>query len=138
MPRYEFTLLLRHLEKVDTVSALKKLVSHVINKGNVVRNIHSLGTKSLPVNMGVKEDKHTHGTYILLDVNCPKNEVQPIKAFFRNDTNVIRTNAILHEEVYFPEPHCDGWTELDYGKMLDDLKANRKYQTKLRTHPYVN
>lgn len=137
MPRYEVSLIMKILERPAMVETLKGLVGHVIKEGNVVRKIQSMGTRGLPVLMKAHGEKHTVGTYVLLDVECPDNSVVPLKKFFISDKSVLRTRFHLHDIVYRPEPPCGGMVEPDYAEILQDAKRSGKHKTKPLTHPYV-
>nr|XP_039255402.1 28S ribosomal protein S6, mitochondrial-like [Styela clava] len=132
MPRYEIALLMKVLERPETVSTMKGLLKNVMNNGNVVRKIQCLGSRGLPASKRSEGETHRNGMYFILDVHAPTTQVQPIRKSFLNDKNVLFTKVNDYYSVYKPEPPCGGMNEPDYEKLLEEKPKQ------MMSHPYSN
>lgn len=137
MPRFEISVILRILARPDAVATMKNLLEPVLKDGNIVRKIQCLGSRGLPTMKTMNGEKHTDGTYFVLDVECPENTISIMKDNFMLHKNVISAFPLSHKVVYENETPCGGMNEPDYVKLLEDLKKSGKFQRKPQTHPYV-
>lgn len=137
MPRFEISVILRILKRQDAVATLKSLLQPVLENENVVRKIQCLGSRGLPTLKVCSAEKHTEGTYFVLDVECPDNTISRIKDNFTLHRDVISAFPVSHKVAYENEPTCGGMDEPDYVKLLEELKTSGKFQRKPQTPPYV-
>lgn len=137
MPRYEISLILRILARPDTVATMKNLIEPVLKNGSVVRKIQCLGSRGLPTLKKLNGEKHTDGTYFVLDVECPSRTISTIRDNFMLHKDVISAFPVSHKTAYENEAPCGGMDEPDYVKLLEELKTSGKFQKKPQTPPYV-
>ncbi|CAN2387577.1 ribosomal protein S6 [Pristimantis euphronides] len=108
MPRYEMALILKAMQRPETVATLKRTIETLLEKGAIVRNLESLGEKTLPYKISLHSQRHTRGGYFLLDFYSPPNIIPSVLDHLSRDIDVIRPTILKHEEEKPPKQPCPG------------------------------
>ncbi|KAM3934663.1 small ribosomal subunit protein bS6m [Leptodactylus fuscus] len=108
MPRYEMALIVKAMQRPETVATLKRTIETLMEKGAIVRNLENLGEKNLPYKISKHNQRHTRGGYFLVDFYSPPNVIPSVLDHLSRDIDVIRPNILLHDEEKPPERPCPG------------------------------
>ncbi|XP_068122167.1 small ribosomal subunit protein bS6m isoform X2 [Hyperolius riggenbachi] len=124
MPRYEMALILKAMQRPETVATLKRTIEALFEKGAIVRNLESLGEKNLPYRMRKHHEHHVRGGYYLVDFYAPTTIIPVMLEHLSRDIDVIRPTILKHEEEKKPEKPCPG--------MLPPTNLEEKFRTRKR------
>ncbi|XP_018410668.1 PREDICTED: 28S ribosomal protein S6, mitochondrial [Nanorana parkeri] len=108
MPRYEMALILKAMQRPETVATLKRTMEALFEKGAIIRNLESLGEKTLPYKISKHSQRHTRGGYFLVDFYAPPTIIPSMLDHLSRDIDVIRPTILKHEEEKRPEKPCQG------------------------------
>ncbi|XP_073473282.1 small ribosomal subunit protein bS6m [Aquarana catesbeiana] len=108
MPRYEMALIIKAMQRPETVATLKRTMEALFERGAIIRNLESLGEKNLPYKISKHSQRHTRGGYFLVDFYAPPTAVSNIIDHLGRDIDVIRPTILKHEEEKRPEKPCTG------------------------------
>ncbi|XP_039599762.1 28S ribosomal protein S6, mitochondrial isoform X1 [Polypterus senegalus] len=97
MPRYELALILKAMQRPETVATLKRTMEALIEKGAVVRSLESLGERSLPYKMSKHNMRHTRGGYFLVDFYASPTIVSNMLDHLERDIDVVRPTILKHQ-----------------------------------------
>uniref|UniRef100_A0A8C5L3Q1 Small ribosomal subunit protein bS6m n=2 Tax=Jaculus jaculus TaxID=51337 RepID=A0A8C5L3Q1_JACJA len=125
MPRYELALLLKAMQRPETVAALKRTVEALLDRGAIVRNLESLGERTLPYKISAHSQKHRRAGYFLVDFYAPTTMVDSILDHLSRDTDVVRPTVVKHpltQEV----KECDGIVPVPLQEKLYSTKRSKK------------
>ncbi|XP_030058033.1 small ribosomal subunit protein bS6m [Microcaecilia unicolor] len=117
MPRYELALILKAMQRPETAATLKRTVEALMKHGAVVRNLESLGERSLPYRIFKHSQQHTRGGYFLLDLDAPADIVTSMMDHMDRDIDVIRP-TFIRQRVYLQLEECAGMSPPDYEAKL--------------------
>ena len=90
MPTYEMTVIMRKLAQPALVSAVKRVADEIYVGGGYIRNIQSLGTRSLPNTKKSKGLTHKEGTYMLMNIDIKTKEIDRLKDEYNRDKDIIQ------------------------------------------------
>ncbi|XP_051006221.1 28S ribosomal protein S6, mitochondrial [Acomys russatus] len=96
MPRYELALILKAMRRPETAAALKRTIGSLMDQGAIVRNLESLGERTLPYRISSHNLKHNRGGYFLVDFYAPSSTVENILEHLMRDIDVIRPSIVKH------------------------------------------
>ncbi|XP_075053319.1 small ribosomal subunit protein bS6m [Mixophyes fleayi] len=108
MPRYELALILKAMQRPETVATLKRTIETLMEKGAIVRNLENLGEKALPYKVFKHSQRHIRGGYFLVDFYAPPTIVTRMTDHLSRDIDVVRQTILKHEEEKKPERPCQG------------------------------
>ncbi|XP_069801515.1 small ribosomal subunit protein bS6m [Dendropsophus ebraccatus] len=108
MPRYEMALILKAMQRPETVATLKRTLETLMGKGAIVRNLENLGEKNLPYKISKHNQRHIRAGYFLVDFYSPPNIIPGVLDHLSRDIDVIRPTILKHEEEKPPERPCPG------------------------------
>ncbi|MEE6467923.1 hypothetical protein FKM82_008112 [Ascaphus truei] len=106
MPRYELSLILKAMQRPETVATLKRTIEALMERGAVVRNLESLGEKQLPYKISKHNLRHTRGGYFLVDFHAPPTIVPIMLEHLSRDIDVIRPTFL--KQVLKTYDECPG------------------------------
>ncbi|XP_072254365.1 small ribosomal subunit protein bS6m [Pyxicephalus adspersus] len=124
MPRYEMALILKAMQRPETVSTLKRTLEALFEKGAIVRNLESLGEKNLPYKISKHNQRHSRGGYFLVDFYAPPTLIPSMLDHLSRDIDVIRPTILKHEEEKKPDKPCQG--------MVTATNLEEKFRTRKR------
>ena len=99
------TLIMRKMAQPSLVQAVKKVAEEIYSQGGYIRNMKSLGTRTLPNIKYAKGLKHTEGTYLLLDVDVRTSDLDKLGDEYRRDGDIIHQRFFSKVEEEF---NCAG------------------------------
>ncbi|KAM5179912.1 small ribosomal subunit protein bS6m-like isoform 2-T2 [Mantella aurantiaca] len=108
MPRYEMALILKAMQRPETVATLKRTMEALFERGAIIRSLESLGEKNLPYKISKHNQRHIRGGYFLLDFHAPPTIIPSMLDHLSRDIDVIRPTILKHEEEKRPEKPCEG------------------------------
>ncbi|KAJ8248201.1 hypothetical protein GJAV_G00239450 [Gymnothorax javanicus] len=106
MPRYELSLILKAMQRPETVSALRRTVQTLMDRGAVVRGLESLGERSLPYRIAKHNMRHTRGGYFLVDFHAAPKILPEFLDHLERDVDVIRQTVLKKEIETIPRNCC--------------------------------
>ncbi|XP_048865569.1 28S ribosomal protein S6, mitochondrial [Brienomyrus brachyistius] len=108
MPRYELTLILKAMQRPETIATLRRTVETLIERGAVVRGLENLGERALPYKISRHGIRHTRGGYFLLDFYSQSEILPSFLDHLKRDVDVVRPTVLRKETAItrccFPEP----------------------------------
>jgi len=104
MPSYELTLIMRNMAHPELVQAIKKASCEIYKSGGYIRQIQSLGFRTLPNLKVSKGRKHREGTYMLMDIDVKASDLVKINDEFIRDRNIIQQNFLSKKDEFFVCP----------------------------------
>ena len=113
MPTYEMTVIMRKMSHPSLVSAVKKVAEEIYTSGGYIRKIQSLGTRPLPNVKYSKEQKHTEGTYMLMDIDVRTQDLSKIIDEYNRDKDIIQQFFMARTEETF---ECENTLDLERKK----------------------
>ncbi|KAM9321280.1 small ribosomal subunit protein bS6m [Gastrophryne carolinensis] len=108
MPRYEMALILKAMQRPETVATLKRTIEALFERGAIVRNLESLGQKNLPYRISKHNQRHIQGGYFLVDFYAPPTILPNMLDHLSRDIDIIRPTILKHEEEKKPAKPCPG------------------------------
>ncbi|XP_066535392.1 28S ribosomal protein S6, mitochondrial [Hoplias malabaricus] len=107
MPRYELSLILRAMQRPEVAAALRRTAETLLERGAVVRELQSLGERTLPYNISKHNQRHTRGAYFLMDFHASPSAVKGLLNHLERDVDVIRP-TVLKKDVRVSQGQCCG------------------------------
>ncbi|XP_017268322.1 28S ribosomal protein S6, mitochondrial [Kryptolebias marmoratus] len=98
MPRYELALILKAMQRPETAATLRRTVETLMERGAVVRNLENLGERLLPYKMTKHDQRHTRGTYFLIDFYSAPNILTGLLDHLHRDVDVVRPTVLRKDE----------------------------------------
>ncbi|XP_060090274.1 small ribosomal subunit protein bS6m [Heteronotia binoei] len=120
MPRYELALILKAMQRPEVAATLKRTVEALLERGAVVRNLESLGERTLPYKISKHNQRHTRGGYFLIDFVSPTTAVSEMLEYLGRDIDVIRSTVLKHDVIKTEE--CMGIIPVNYEEKLNTKK----------------
>nr|XP_046258365.1 28S ribosomal protein S6, mitochondrial [Scatophagus argus] len=105
MPRYELALILKAMQRPETVTALRRTVETLMERGAVVRDLENLGDRLLPYVMTKHNQRHHRGTYFLVDFYAAPSILPGLMDHLHRDVDVVRP-TVLKKDVRVPSNCC--------------------------------
>ncbi|CAH2219217.1 28S ribosomal S6, mitochondrial [Pelobates cultripes] len=112
MPRYELSLILKAMQRPETVATLKRTIEALMERGAIVRNLESLGEKALPYKISKHNQAHRQGGYFLVDFYSSPDIIPSMLDHLSRDIDVIRP-TVLKQEPKTQEAQCPGILPVD-------------------------
>lgn len=94
MPRYELALILKAMQRPETAAALRRTVETLMERGAVVRNLENLGERLLPYQITKHNQRHSRGTYFLVDFYAAPNILTSFLDHLHRDVDVVRPTVL--------------------------------------------
>ncbi|XP_076021185.1 small ribosomal subunit protein bS6m [Genypterus blacodes] len=107
MPRYELALILKTMQRPETAAALRRTVEALMERGAVVRNLENLGERLLPYKITKHSQRHTRGSYFLIDFYGGPNIHTDLLRHLHRDVDVVRP-TVLKNDAEVSTPNCCG------------------------------
>ncbi|XP_027861920.1 small ribosomal subunit protein bS6m [Xiphophorus couchianus] len=107
MPRYELALILKAMQRPETAAVVRRTVETLMERGAVVRNLENLGERLLPYKMTKHNQRHSRGTYFLVDFYCAPSILDDLLNHLHRDVDVVRPTVMKKEEQE-PQSSCCG------------------------------
>lgn len=107
MPRYELALILKVMQRPETAAALRRTVETLMERGAVVRDLENLGEKLLPYKITKHNQRHSRGTYFLVDFYAAPSILTSLMDHLHRDVDVVRP-AVLRKEAGVSSGNCCG------------------------------
>uniref|UniRef100_A0A3P9L4G2 Small ribosomal subunit protein bS6m n=1 Tax=Oryzias latipes TaxID=8090 RepID=A0A3P9L4G2_ORYLA len=98
MPRYELALILKAMQRPETAAALRRTVETLMERGAVVRNLENLGERLLPYKMTKHNQKHSRGSYFLVDFYAAPSILNGLLDHLHRDVDVVRPTVLKKDE----------------------------------------
>ncbi|XP_041911821.1 28S ribosomal protein S6, mitochondrial isoform X1 [Arvicola amphibius] len=109
----------------ETAAALKRTLESLMDRGAIVRNLESLGERTLPYRISSHGQQHSRGGYFLVDFYAPTSAVDGILDHLTRDIDVVRPNVVKHpltQEV----TECGGIVPVPLEEKLYSTKRRKK------------
>ncbi|KAL4641286.1 28S ribosomal protein S6, mitochondrial [Arapaima gigas] len=106
MPRYELTLILKAMQRPETVATLKRTVETLMERGAVVRALESLGERALPYKISKHNVRHTRGGYFLIDFYSSAKILPTLLDHLKRDVDVVRPTLLRTDKEMGSAPYC--------------------------------
>ncbi|XP_034465681.1 28S ribosomal protein S6, mitochondrial [Hippoglossus hippoglossus] len=107
MPRYELALILKAMQRPETAAALRRTVESLMERGAVVRNLENLGERLLPYKITKHNERHSRGSYFLLDFYAAPDILPGVLNHLQRDVDVVRP-TMLKKDDQAPGSSCCG------------------------------
>nr|XP_006630607.1 PREDICTED: 28S ribosomal protein S6, mitochondrial [Lepisosteus oculatus] len=107
MPRYELALILKAMQRPEIKAVLRRTVETLLERGAVVRELQSLGERTLPYKISKHNMRHTRGGYFLVDFHAAPSEIPSLLDHLERDVDVVRPTVVRKDEQRNVEP-CAG------------------------------
>ncbi|KAG8450217.1 hypothetical protein GDO86_002745 [Hymenochirus boettgeri] len=107
MPRYELSLILKAMQRPETVATLKRTMEALMERGAVVRNLENLGERDLPYKISKHNMRHTRAGYFLVDFYAPPTILPTMLDHLSRDIDIIRP-TVLKQEPQKDDTDCPG------------------------------
>uniref|UniRef100_A0A3B3YXZ4 Small ribosomal subunit protein bS6m n=1 Tax=Poecilia mexicana TaxID=48701 RepID=A0A3B3YXZ4_9TELE len=107
MPRYELALILKAMQRPETAAAVRRTVETLMERGAVVRNLENMGERLLPYKMTKHNERHSRGTYFLVDFYCAPSILDGLLNHLHRDVDVVRPTVLKKEEQEPKSSCCD-------------------------------
>lgn len=107
MPRYELALILKAMQRPETAAALRRTVETLMERGAVVRDLENLGEKLLPYKIDKHNQKHSRGTYFLVDFYAAPGILNGLLNHLHRDVDVVRP-TVLKKDPQVSNSNCCG------------------------------
>ncbi|PWA25690.1 hypothetical protein CCH79_00001501 [Gambusia affinis] len=88
MPRYELALILKAMQRPETAAAVRRTVENLMERGAVVRGLENMGERLLPYKMTKHNQRHSRGTYFLVDFYCAPSILGDLLNHLHRDVDV--------------------------------------------------
>ncbi|XP_028323906.1 small ribosomal subunit protein bS6m [Gouania willdenowi] len=98
MPRYELALILKAMQRPETAAAVRRSVEALMERGAVVRHLESLGERLLPYKITKHNQRHTRGTYFMVDFYASPNIITTLLDQLHRDVDVVRPTVLKKED----------------------------------------
>lgn len=108
MPRYELALILKAMQRPETAATLRRTVETLMERGAVVRDLENLGERLLPYKMTKHGERHTQGTYFLIDFYSSPNILTGLLDHLHRDVDVVRPTVLKKDEQVPQSTSCCG------------------------------
>lgn len=106
MPRYELALILKAMQRPETAAALRRTVETLMERGAVVRHLENLGEKLLPYKMTKHSQRHSRGTYFLVDFYAAPSALTGLLDHLHRDVDVVRPTVLKKDNQASSQPCC--------------------------------
>ncbi|XP_070569110.1 small ribosomal subunit protein bS6m-like [Ptychodera flava] len=120
MPRYELSLILRVLDRSETIAAMRRVGEAIIERGGLIRAIENLGEKNLPFKMISHSQGYRSGRYIIMEFEGKPTIVKSMREYLRRDVDVIRPGVLKLDPYKKTRPECDGPEQSTVQRSLSD------------------
>ncbi|XP_004556135.1 small ribosomal subunit protein bS6m [Maylandia zebra] len=107
MPRYELALILKQMQRPETAAALRRTVETLMERGALVRDLENLGERQLPYRMTKHNQRHSRGTYFLVDFYAAPSMLAGVLDHLHRDVDVVRP-TVLKKDAQVPNSNCCG------------------------------
>ncbi|CAN9499922.1 unnamed protein product [Ophioblennius macclurei] len=107
MPRYELALILKAMQRPETAAAVRRTVEVLMERGAVVRDLENLGERLLPYRMNKHNQRHTRGTYFLVDFHASPSILTGLLDHLHRDVDVVRP-TVLKKDDQSQKSNCCG------------------------------
>ncbi|XP_030603553.1 28S ribosomal protein S6, mitochondrial-like [Archocentrus centrarchus] len=107
MPRYELALILKQMQRPETAAALRRTVGTLMERGALVRDLENLGERRLPYRMTKHNQRHSRGTYFLVDFYAAPSILTGFMDHLHRDVDVVRP-TVLKKDTHVPHRNCCG------------------------------
>lgn len=107
MPRYELALILKAMQRPETAAALRRTVETLMERGAVVRDLENLGDRLLPYKMTKHNQRHSRGTYFLVDFYAAPTILTGLLNHLHRDVDVVRP-TVLRKDAAVSSSNCCG------------------------------
>lgn len=107
MPRYELALILKQMQRPETAAALRRTVETLMERGALVRDLENLGERQLPYRMTKHNQRHSRGTYFLVDFYAAPSMLASVLDHLHRDVDVVRP-TVLKKDAQVPNSNCCG------------------------------
>ncbi|KAM9847415.1 small ribosomal subunit protein bS6m [Aulostomus maculatus] len=107
MPRYELSLILKAMQRPETVMTLRRTVKTLMERGAVVRDLESLGERLLPYKISKHNQRHLRGGYFMIDFYAHPDTLPGLLNHLHRDVDVLRP-MVLKKEEKAPGQNCCG------------------------------
>ncbi|KAL8570935.1 hypothetical protein ACOMHN_023607 [Nucella lapillus] len=97
MPSYELSLIVKTLQRPELAQVLRRSCATILEKGGIIRNMENLGDKTLPYKMSNHGQRHTIGSYFLVQFDSPTSTLPEVKDELRRDVDIVRHNIFSAE-----------------------------------------
>ncbi|XP_004077505.1 28S ribosomal protein S6, mitochondrial [Oryzias latipes] len=98
MPRYELALILKAMQRPETAAALRRTVETLMERGAVVRDLENLGERLLPYKMTKHNQRHSRGSYFLVDFYAAPSILNGLLDHLHRDVDVVRPTVLKKDE----------------------------------------
>ncbi|KAM3863043.1 small ribosomal subunit protein bS6m [Diretmus argenteus] len=99
MPRYELALIMKVMQRPETAAALRRTVESMMERGAVVRSLENLGERLLPYRISKHNQKHSRGTYFLIDFYAAPTILTGLLDNLDRDVDVVRPTFLKKDTV---------------------------------------
>ncbi|XP_069745096.1 small ribosomal subunit protein bS6m [Narcine bancroftii] len=121
MPRYELAVILKAMQRPETAAALRRTVEALLENGAVVRNLESLGERTLPYKISKHNLRHNRGGYYLVDFDAPPAIIPTMLDHLARDVDVVRP-TILKKQPPKTDENCLGLIPPNYELKLQSKR----------------
>lgn len=105
MPRYELALILKAMQRPETAATLRRTVETLMERGAVVRGLENLGERLLPYKMTKHNQRHSRGTYFLVDFYGSPTILTGLLNHLHRDVDVVRP-TVLRKDAEVSSSNC--------------------------------
>ncbi|XP_060780616.1 28S ribosomal protein S6, mitochondrial [Neoarius graeffei] len=106
MPRYELSVVLKAMQRPETVAVLRRTVETLLERGAVVRDVENLGHRRLPYKISKHSQRHTHASYFLIDFHASPSILTPLLNHLERDVDVVRQTVLKKDTELLKAPCC--------------------------------
>ncbi|XP_056147509.1 28S ribosomal protein S6, mitochondrial [Lampris incognitus] len=94
MPRYELALIMKAMQRAETAATLRRTVETLMERGAVVRHMENLGERLLPYKISKHNQRHTRGSYFLIDFHAAPSILPGLLDHLDRDVDVVRPTVL--------------------------------------------
>ncbi|XP_008281679.1 small ribosomal subunit protein bS6m isoform X1 [Stegastes partitus] len=98
MPRYELSLILKAMQRPETAATLRRTVETLMERGAVVRGLENLGERLLPYKITKHNQRHSRGSYFLVDFYASPNILTGLLNHLHRDVDVVRPTVLKKDD----------------------------------------
>ncbi|XP_029962635.1 small ribosomal subunit protein bS6m [Salarias fasciatus] len=106
MPRYELALILKTMQRPETAAVVRRTVETLLERGAVVRDLENLGERLLPYKMNKHNQKHSRGTYFLVDFHASPDMLTGLMDHLHRDVDVVRPTVLKKDDTVSKSNCC--------------------------------
>ena len=142
------TVIMKKMAHPNLVSAVKRVAEEIYINGGYIRNLQSLGTRTLPNIKHAKGTNHNEGTYVLMDIDVRAADLNKINDEYRRDKDIIQQFVLsktdesfkcaetLDDELKPPAERPSIQTLIEHGRRPPRFKKIFDSKTGLDYYPF--